>query len=91
MYSYKKRSFKNNHKNSYKSKHFEFPLSREEAVEIATKECEKNAVIVCTTGMLSRELFEFRAKYKLGHGKDFMCWGNGSCISNSNWNCSRST
>tara|TARA_B100001093_G_scaffold359037_1_gene343614 strand:- start:1985 stop:3130 length:1146 start_codon:yes stop_codon:yes gene_type:complete len=71
----KKGTFKKNLKNPYKSKHFKFPLSREEAVQIATKECEKNSVIVCTTGMLSRELFEFRAKYKLGHGKDFLCVG----------------
>ena len=50
-------------------------LEREEAVEIATKECENNAVIVCTTGMLSRELFEYRANNNLGHGKDFLCVG----------------
>ena len=50
-------------------------LEREEAVQIATKVCEPNSVIVCTTGMLSRELFEFRANNKLGHGKDFLCVG----------------
>ena len=45
-------------------------LEREQAVEIATMN-DANAVIVCTTGMLSRELFEYRANNKLGHGKDF--------------------
>ena len=50
-------------------------LEREEAVQIVTKICEPNAVIVCTTGMLSRELFEYRANNKLGHGRDFLCVG----------------
>ena len=57
------------------SNNSQFELEREEAVQIVTKICEPNAVIVCTTGMLSRELFEFRANNKLGHGKDFLCVG----------------
>ena len=48
---------------------------KEKAVELAVNQCESNSIIVCTTGMLSRELFEFRAKNKLGHGKDFLCVG----------------
>ena len=56
-------------------KNSQFELEREEAVKIATQLCEQNSVIVCTTGMLSRELFEFRANNKLGHGKDFLCVG----------------
>ena len=56
-------------------KNSQFELEREEAVKIATQLCELNSVIVCTTGMLSRELFEFRANNKLGHGKDFLCVG----------------
>jgi len=65
---------------SYKKKlnpslHIDINLQREEAVQIATKECEQNAVVVCTTGMLSRELFEYRADKNLGHGKDFLCVG----------------
>ncbi len=50
-------------------------LEREQAVQIAAQQCEDNAVIVCTTGMLSRELFEYRAMNNLGHGKDFLCVG----------------
>ena len=71
----RKGTFKAYKKKSTKSKHFEFSLEREKAVEIAVKESEKNSIIVCTTGMLSRELFEFRANNKLGHGKDFLCVG----------------
>jgi len=57
------------------SPHNDLKLEREYAVQMATNECEENAVIVCTTGMLSRELFEYRANNKLGHGKDFLCVG----------------
>ena len=57
------------------SPHKDLKLEREYAVEIATNECEKNAIIVCTTGMLSRELFEYRANNNLGHGRDFLCVG----------------
>ena len=62
-------------KKSISSKHLQYELEREKAVQIAVDQCEDNSIIVCTTGMLSRELFEFRAKKKLGHGKDFLCVG----------------
>ena len=66
--------------NSYKiksnnSKHLQYKLERENAVQLAVEKCPENSIIVCTTGMLSRELFEFRAKNNLGHGKDFLCVG----------------
>jgi len=71
----RKGTFQSYKKKSNESPHNNLVLERETAVEIATKECEKNAIIVCTTGMLSRELFEYRANNKLGHGKDFLCVG----------------
>ena len=71
----RKGTFETYKKKINKSDSFQFELEREEAVQIATKVCEPNSVIVCTTGMLSRELFEFRANHKLGHGKDFLCVG----------------
>lgn len=33
-------------------------------------------ILVGTTGMLSRELFEFRVKRKQGHEKDFLTVGS---------------
>lgn len=65
-------SYKNKYKNH---KNMKYKLEREKAVEIAVNQCEHNSVVVCTTGILSRELFEFRAKNKLGHGRDFLCVG----------------
>ncbi len=71
----RKGTFKSYKKRSNDSPYNDLKLEREEAVKIATKECENNAVIVCTTGMLSRELFEYRSNNKLGHEKDFLCVG----------------
>ena len=71
----RKGTFETYKKKNNESINSNYELEREEAVEIVTKECETNSVIVCTTGMLSRELFEFRANNQLGHGKDFLCVG----------------
>lgn len=71
----RKGTFNSYKKKSNSSKHLQYKLEREKAVQIAVDQCENNSIIVCTTGMLSRELFEFRAKKRLGHGKDFLCVG----------------
>ncbi len=71
----RKGTFQSYKKKIIESPHDDFKLEREEAVELATNECENNAVIVCTTGMLSRELFEYRENNNLGHGRDFLCVG----------------
>jgi len=71
----RKGTFETYKKKISESEDSQFELEREEAVQITSKICEPNAVIVCTTGMLSRELFEFRANNKLGHGRDFLCVG----------------
>lgn len=49
-------------------------MSREEAIEKVILGLEA-APVVSTTGMISRELFELRAKYKLGHEKDLLVVG----------------
>lgn len=51
-------------------------LSREYALECVLKHIPKNAVIVSTTGMLSRELFELREKYNESHSSDFLTVGS---------------
>jgi len=71
----RKGTFQSYKKKLNESHHNDYSLEREEAIEIATNQCEKNSIIVCTTGMLSRELFEYRANNNLGHGKDFLCVG----------------
>jgi phosphonopyruvate decarboxylase len=50
-------------------------LSREDAVITFAENLPKSGVVVCTTGMPSRELFEFRARINQGHHRDFLTVG----------------
>lgn len=50
-------------------------LSREEAIGIVTKATGTNDAIVGTTGMISRELFEYRENSNEGHDRDFLTVG----------------
>jgi len=51
-------------------------MSREEAIQTVAGSIEKEAVIVSTTGMISRELFEYRANNGMGHDRDFLTVGS---------------
>jgi phosphonopyruvate decarboxylase len=51
-------------------------LSREEALEIVLNSLPENAIIVSTTGMLSRELFELRERRDERHDSDFLTVGS---------------
>ena len=37
-------------------------LEREEAIILATNSIKEDSIVISTTGMVSRELYEFRAK-----------------------------
>lgn len=50
--------------------------SRELAIETAVKALEDNAVVVSTTGMISRELFETRERLGQDHSRDFLTVGS---------------
>lgn len=54
----------------------DFPMSREEALGIVAHNMPDNAVIVSTTGKLSRELFELRESDNAGHARDFLSVGS---------------
>lgn len=54
----------------------ELTMSREEAIQIVTKTLTEDDIIVSTTGMISRELFEYREKMHQGHGNDFLTVGS---------------
>lgn len=54
----------------------DFQLTRESAIEIIMKKMKENSIIVSTTGMASREVFELRTKYGQGHDKDFLTVGS---------------
>ncbi|CAF4843383.1 unnamed protein product, partial [Rotaria sp. Silwood2] len=50
-------------------------LTREEALECVVNHFQHQDVVVGTTGMLSRELFELRMKRGDGHERDFLTVG----------------
>ena len=51
-------------------------LSREEAIQIVAAALGEKDCIVSTTGMISRELFEYRAAKGQGHERDFLTVGS---------------
>ncbi len=60
-----------------------YELSREEAIKAIVALLDSSDIIVSTTGMASRELFELREFNKQSHEKDFLtvgCMGHSSSI-----------
>ena len=55
---------------------FNFQLSREQAIQTVAAALGEKDVIVSTTGMISRELFEYRAAMNEGHERDFLTVGS---------------
>ena len=51
-------------------------MSREEAIKIVAAALGEKDCIVSTTGMISRELFEYRAAMNQGHERDFLTVGS---------------
>ena len=51
-------------------------LSREEAIQTAASALGPKDIIVSTTGMISRELFEARTAWGQGHERDFLTVGS---------------
>ena len=54
----------------------DLPLFREEAIQKVASSIGEKDVIVSTTGMISRELFEFRTAMGQGHERDFLTVGS---------------
>lgn len=54
----------------------DFTMSREEAIQIVAAALGDKDVIVSTTGMISRELFEYRTTMNEGHERDFLTVGS---------------
>eukprot|EP00659_Diplonema_papillatum_P011129 gene11129-17109_t len=58
----------------------DFAMSREEAISTILENISSNDVVVSTTGMPSREVFEHRARCGEGHARDFLTVGGmGHC------------
>lgn len=53
-----------------------YEMSREEAIQLVAASMDDTAVIVSTTGMISRELFEYRAAMGQSHERDFLTVGS---------------
>jgi len=53
----------------------DFDLSRERAVQCVVDALGPSDIVVSTTGMASRELFEYREAKSQGHGADFLTVG----------------
>ena len=51
-------------------------MSREEAIQTVAAALGENDCIVSTTGMISRELFEYRVAMNQGHERDFLTVGS---------------
>ena len=63
---------------SYKLKldnYYERDLYREQVIEIIINEISPDDIVVSTTGVASRELFEYRTKKSHSHEKDFLTVG----------------
>lgn len=56
--------------------HHSLSLSREEVIQTVAAATGKKDVIVSTTGMISRELFEYRTAMNGDHGRDFLTVGS---------------
>ena len=54
----------------------DLPLTREEAIQAIAASTGPDDIIVSTTGMISRELFEYRTAMKQGHERDFLTVGS---------------
>ncbi len=53
-----------------------FDLSREEAIKITAQNLDKKAIIISTTGQISRELYEYRESAGQLHNQDFLTVGS---------------
>ena len=51
-------------------------LSREDALKVILKSAKPDDVFICTTGKLSREVYEIRKNTDVVHGRDFLTVGS---------------
>lgn len=52
-----------------------FSLTREDAIKLVLDSLDVDDIVVSTTGMISREVFEYREKLSQGHSRDFLVIG----------------
>ena len=64
------------HYDLQKNVQVDYPMMRETAIRTVVDSMSENSVVVSTTGMISRELFEYRALFHQGHERDFLTVGS---------------
>ncbi len=52
-----------------------YPMKREDAIAIVVDQLDEEDIVISTTGMCSRELFEIREKNNQSHDRDFLTVG----------------
>lgn len=52
-----------------------FSVTREDSIKLIIDALADEDIVVSTTGMISREVFEYREELKQGHGSDFLTVG----------------
>ncbi|MBT8036540.1 MAG: phosphonopyruvate decarboxylase [Verrucomicrobiae bacterium] len=76
----RKNTFEKYESKSSQEKTWDLTLRRERAIGIILEEIDAQVAIVSTTGMASREIFEYRASRRQGHHRDFLTVGSmGHC------------
>ena len=58
------------------NRQYDYALEREEAIQMVAASMDKKAVVVSTTGKISRELFEYRENSEHAHHRDFLTVGS---------------
>jgi phosphonopyruvate decarboxylase len=56
--------------------HLPLEMTREKAIELVLRHINDDDIVVSTTGMPSREVFEIRSRSKGGHHRDFLTVGS---------------
>ena len=69
----RKGALENPDKMQYRSDH---KMTREQILEIVVQQSHPDDIFVCTTGKLSREMFEIRERNHTGHDRDFLTVGS---------------
>ena len=58
-----------------KPKKYERPLKRKDVIKILVDDLDDQDIVIASTGITSRELFDYRALKKSGHQRDFLTVG----------------
>ncbi len=76
----RKNTFAPYEKKTISNKKPSLSLTREQALELILNQISADQIVVSTTGMISREIYEIREKKNQGHGQDFLTVGSmGHC------------